>query len=127
MKVFGYEIGIAFQIVDDMLDFTGDQARVGKPVASDLRQGVITLPALTYYKEYPDDPILQSIIQGERPTEKSIKELLKHIRKSGAIEQTFQKAKEYVEKGQSRLIDMTPSPERDALIQLAEYVVQRPF
>jgi len=46
VRLFGYDIGMAFQIVDDVLDFTGEQTTVGKPVGSDLRQGLITLPAL---------------------------------------------------------------------------------
>jgi geranylgeranyl pyrophosphate synthase len=49
---YGHEVGMAFQIVDDVLDFTGEQATVGKPVASDLRQGIITLPVI-YYMEIP--------------------------------------------------------------------------
>jgi geranylgeranyl pyrophosphate synthase len=52
----GHHIGMAFQIMDDVLDFTSEQLALGKPVGSDLRQGLITLPAIYYIEEYPDDP-----------------------------------------------------------------------
>ncbi|NIT62078.1 MAG: polyprenyl synthetase family protein, partial [Aliifodinibius sp.] len=55
---FGYGIGMAFQIIDDVLDFTGEQSSVGKPVANDLRQGLITLPTIYYRETNPDDPNL---------------------------------------------------------------------
>ena len=57
-RTYGYDIGMTFQIVDDVLDFTGEQATVGKPVGSDLRQGLLTLPALIYFEENHDDPDL---------------------------------------------------------------------
>ena len=46
IRKFGYQLGMAFQIVDDVLDFTGEQSTIGKPVANDLRQGLITLPSI---------------------------------------------------------------------------------
>jgi geranylgeranyl pyrophosphate synthase len=54
--LFGYNIGIAFQIIDDILDFTGEQGTLGKPIGSDLRQGILTLPVLYYLDKYPSDP-----------------------------------------------------------------------
>ena len=56
MRQFGYHLGMAFQIVDDTLDFTGEQETVGKPVGSDLLQGLVTLPAIYYAENHPDDP-----------------------------------------------------------------------
>ena len=63
--VYGKEIGKAFQIVDDILDFTGDQVRVGKPLGSDLRQGVPTLPVIFYQEQNPKDMELMKCLQGE--------------------------------------------------------------
>ena len=62
MRTYGYEIGMAFQIVDDILDFTGEQATVGKPVGSDLRNGLVTLPALYYVEAHPDDPDAEALL-----------------------------------------------------------------
>src|SRR3972149_2242986 len=64
MRRFGYQIGMAFQIVDDVLDFTGEQTTMGKPVASDLRQGLITLPALYFLELYPEDEEMAAIFEG---------------------------------------------------------------
>ena len=64
MESFGYEIGMAFQIVDDILDFTGEQTTVGKPVANDLRQGLVTLPAICFAENYPDNVDMQLVLNG---------------------------------------------------------------
>ena len=64
MKAFGYEVGMAFQIVDDILDFTGDQSTVGKPIGSDLLNGLVTLPAIYYAEEHPNDEDVLSLPGG---------------------------------------------------------------
>ena len=55
MRDFGYQLGMAFQVVDDILDFVGSERELGKPVGSDLRQGTITLPAIYYLQDHPED------------------------------------------------------------------------
>src|SRR4030066_2137031 len=60
---YGYEIGMAFQIIDDVLDFTSEQTTMGKPVASDLRQGLITLPVLFYLENNQDDLDMKNILE----------------------------------------------------------------
>ena len=80
MRSFGYNIGMAFQIVDDVLDFTAEQATLGKPVASDLRQGLITLPALFYLENHPDDPEMQSILAGHFFSDERMDRLVTAIR-----------------------------------------------
>ncbi len=67
IKQFGYAIGVAFQIMDDVLDFVGDPAKVGKPVASDLRQGLITLPTVYYLEQDADNPRSRRLIGNEAP------------------------------------------------------------
>ena len=64
MKTYGYEIGMAFQIMDDVLDFSGEQATMGKPVGSDLLQGLVTLPAIYYAESAPDDPDVKLLAEG---------------------------------------------------------------
>ncbi|MEJ2759274.1 MAG: polyprenyl synthetase family protein, partial [Anaerolineales bacterium] len=72
MKQFGYEVGMAFQIVDDILDFTSDQNDLGKPVASDLRQGLVTLPALHYLQKHPNDADLQKVLEDRIVSEETL-------------------------------------------------------
>ena len=96
---FGYSIGMAFQLVDDILDFTGQQATLGKPVASDLRQGIFTLPALYYCESHPDDPTLATIQKGDRLPEEAILRLVDAIRESGAIRRATDEAERYIQQG----------------------------
>lgn len=122
---FGYEIGMAFQIVDDVLDFTSEQGTIGKPVASDLRQGLVTLPALVYQDLYPDDPDLASVMNGNRREGGAIDRLVGKIRQSGAIQQSMEIADSHVQRALDTLEEMPDNQERGALQELAGYIVQR--
>jgi geranylgeranyl pyrophosphate synthase len=124
MKSYGYEIGMAFQIVDDILDFTGEQTTVGKPVASDLRQGLVTLPAIYYAEAYPDDEDLKVVLSG-KSEEAQIMRVVESIRGSGSIERSLEEAQKYVNRGINSLVDMPENEERQALIDLAHYIVDR--
>ncbi len=127
MKTFGYEIGMAFQIVDDILDFTGAQASVGKPVASDLRQGLVTLPALIYIEENPKDSDFTRALNGGSGDDELMTRLITSIRESGAVEKSLSHAKDYVNRGLIALKEMPLSKERTALEDLANYIVDRNF
>ena len=125
LHCFGYAIGMAFQIVDDILDFTGEQATVGKPVASDLRQGLITLPALYYLETVPDDPDLQLILDGKTAGDVVVNRLVGAIRSSGAIQRAMDDARAYVERSLELLEGLPDNVERQALHDLALYFVDR--
>lgn len=125
MKTYGNEIGMAFQIVDDILDFTGAQASVGKPVASDLRQGLVTLPALIYNEIKPNDADFKRALNGGNGDDELMTRLVSAIRNSGAIEKALAHAKEYVRRGLAILNEMPESPERIAMEELALYIVDR--
>ena len=127
MREFGYSIGMAFQIVDDVLDFTGEQATVGKPVASDLRQGLITLPALYYLDAYPDDADMHIILNGKQTGKADFERLVNAIRDSGAIQKSLQDARSYVEHGLELLRDMPDNIERRALEDLAHLYCPKRF
>lgn len=122
---FGYHIGMAFQIIDDILDFTGEQTTIGKPVASDLRQGLITLPALYYMEMHPNDTDLKLVLNGKHYIDGPMDRLVEAIRQSSAIEQSMQEARGYVDKALGLLVDMPDCPERQALEDLAMYIVSR--
>lgn len=122
---FGYGIGMAFQIVDDVLDFTGQTSTVGKPVASDLRQGLITLPALYYLDDHPDDPVIGLMRNGLTPVSTDIDRLVDSIRQSGAIEKSMQDARSYVQKAMQSLSELPANSYRDALQALASYIIDR--
>jgi geranylgeranyl pyrophosphate synthase len=125
VKQFGYEIGMAFQIMDDILDFTGEQATVGKPVANDLRQGIVTLPTLYFIESNPNDPVMEAVIQGDSVPEIDVDRLVKSIRTSGAVDRSIDEAQSHIERGLSMLSQFPDSTPRRGLEELARFVVQR--
>ena len=122
---FGRELGTAFQIVDDILDFTGDQAEVGKPVGNDLLQGLITLPALYYIEANPENERVKSLLRGHYHNSAEIALLVEDIRQSDAIQLALDEAKEYATRALKSLNGQAPSEERFALESLTEYVTNR--
>ena len=124
-KFYGNEIGMAFQIVDDILDFTGDQESVGKPVASDLRQGIITLPTLFYLEKSPQDEVLEAILNGKPVIGENLEALINAIRYSGAVEQAMESANDHIHRALESLASFPDNPAQRGLEELARYVVQR--
>jgi geranylgeranyl pyrophosphate synthase len=125
LKTFGYEIGMAFQIIDDILDFTSEQTTMGKPVASDLRQGIITLPVLFYLENNPEDRDMKNILESNFCDENCLSRLLSSIRESGAIELALQEAHQAIIRGLNALVTLPENQERKALEDLAGYIVNR--
>jgi geranylgeranyl pyrophosphate synthase len=125
MRSFGYNIGLAFQIVDDVLDFTGDQLEVGKPVGNDLRQGLITLPTVIHFQDQPQGSQWLQKLRQQEVQEEELEVLIDEIRNSSAINQSIEEAQQFIQDGEARLEDMPACPERDALFDLARYVVLR--
>ena len=125
MQKFGYEVGMAFQIVDDILDFTSEQNDLGKPVANDLRQGLVTLPALHYLEKYPDDPDMRTVVENRIVSEEAIMTVVTAIRESGAIQSSLEVASQFIERALQALESMPETDERDALEALAKFVVNR--
>jgi geranylgeranyl pyrophosphate synthase len=125
LRVFGYEIGMAFQIVDDILDFNGDQNAVGKPLGSDLLNGLVTLPAIYYAEANPDDADVQSLPNGGWTNNEHMTRLVENIRQSDASKQAMREAEAHVERALAALAAMPACAERDALENLARYIVDR--
>lgn len=125
MRDFGYQIGVAFQIVDDILDFVGEQSAVGKPLGSDLLNGLVTLPAIYYAESNPNDPDVQSLPNGGWTNNENMTRLVENIRASGAAKLAMREAEQHVDRALARLEAFEPCAERDALENLARYIVDR--
>jgi geranylgeranyl pyrophosphate synthase len=125
MRDFGYQIGMAFQIVDDILDFNGDQASVGKPLGSDLHNGLVTLPAIYYAEANPDDDDILSLPTGGWTNNDNMTRLVENIRASGFVKQAMAEADAHIDQALTCLDGMELSAERDALENLAKYIVDR--
>ncbi|MBP7693201.1 MAG: polyprenyl synthetase family protein [Anaerolineales bacterium] len=125
MRTFGREAGMAFQIMDDVLDFTADAAQLGKPAGSDLRQGLITLPALCYLEAHPDDPDLAALLNGRAGDPVLVERVVRAVCGSAAIAQAVDEARAYVARAQAALAGVPANPHRQALSDLAELFVNR--
>jgi geranylgeranyl pyrophosphate synthase len=125
MRDFGYQIGMAFQIVDDILDFNGEQAAVGKPLGSDLHNGLITLPAIYYAESNPNDPDILSLPNGGWTHTENMTRLVDKIRASDATRQAMVEAEQHVDQALIKLESFDNCAERDALENLAKYIVDR--
>ena len=125
MRDFGYQIGMAFQIVDDILDFNGEQSAVGKPLGSDLLNGLVTLPAIYYAEANPNDPDVISLPNGGWSNPDNMARLVNNIRASNSTNQALHEANQHIDRALARLDSMEPSAERDALENLAKYIVDR--
>ena len=125
MKTFGYEVGMAFQIVDDILDFTGDQSTVGKPIGSDLLNGLVTLPAIYFAEANRYDEDVLSLPDGGWKETARVQRLVDAIRQSDATVQAMDEARNAVRRALAALEVAPASPEKDALEDLAKYIIDR--
>lgn len=125
MKRFGYNLGIAFQIIDDVLDFTSSQDQIGKPNANDLRQGLITLPTIYYLDEQANGNKLLNQLRGSQLASDELDEVIQGIKDSDAIQNSINEAQSYIEAALETLKELPSSAEREALNDLASFIVKR--
>ena len=125
LRSYGYHLGMAFQVVDDILDFKGDEERIGKPVANDLRQGIATLPVMLFAEKSPDHPTILKAVRRETLTEAEISAVVEQIRASGCVEAALESARRFTRQAQADLETLPANAYRQAMHELADYVVAR--
>jgi heptaprenyl diphosphate synthase/octaprenyl-diphosphate synthase len=123
LKDYGYYFGMAFQIVDDVLDFIGKEAELGKPTGSDLAEGAVTLPSILYAERYPDDNLIKAIVEN-RDKEKIMLALEKVIT-SPVIDECMEIASDFCLKAQKTLELLPDCKAHEALSKLAIYIQKR--
>jgi octaprenyl-diphosphate synthase len=124
---YGLNIGMAFQIVDDLLDFTGDEDTLGKPVGGDLREGKMTLPVI-HLRSRGDaraEALLRQIVESRSATADEWRELKGMLTQSRSIEYTRRVASDFVDRAKKALHVFPASDARDALTYLPDYVISR--
>jgi geranylgeranyl pyrophosphate synthase len=126
LRVYGEQLGLAFQIVDDVLDFVADQKMLGKTVGSDLRQGLITLPLLFYLDAEPDQPVVRQALQGHL-SEEVVYEAVQAVAGSPAIERALGVARQHAVQAKEALNGIPDSSYRTALLNVADFTVRRRF
>ncbi|MBO8163004.1 MAG: heptaprenyl diphosphate synthase component II [Brevibacillus sp.] len=127
MYRYGYNVGMAFQIADDLLDFTATEKQLGKPVGSDLRQGNITLPALySLWNGGRDGHRLRSWIE-EGKLNEHIEEAIALIRGGEGIAYSRALAGRYLDRARAALADLPDNATKRSLLEIANFIVERKF
>jgi geranylgeranyl pyrophosphate synthase len=124
LRTYGENVGMAFQIVDDILDFTGDEEEMGKPVGSDLMQGTLTLPALLLIERYPNNNPVKRLFSGRNKAE-SLRRTIEMIRESDILDESTGVAMDFRDRALAAIEPLPASEAKDALIDVAHWVMQR--
>ncbi len=124
LRVYGHNLGICFQIADDILDFVGDEAEMGKPVGSDLMQGTLTLPAILLLEHYPNDNPVKSLFEnkGDRA---SLERAIDMVRNSKILPECYTIAGEFCQRACQELDKLPTHPNVQALRDLSNFAIQR--
>ena len=125
LRRYGFYIGMAFQIADDVLDYTSTAEELGKPVGADLRQGTVTLPLMLALQEPLVAPALRALFAHEPMTDADHEEVVRLVCGSSAIEQADAQARDFAVRARAQLAAFDESPSRDTLERVCDYVVER--
>lgn len=127
LREYGFNLGITFQLVDDLLDFTGEAEALGKPIGGDLREGKITLPIihLMAHGGAEAQGLVRRIVQDRHVAPEEWSRIKALLAEHQSIEYAYDRAVEFGESAKRHLRVFQPSPERDALMALADYVLHR--
>ncbi|KAG7455212.1 hypothetical protein MATL_G00254190 [Megalops atlanticus] len=119
---YGRNVGIAFQLVDDVLDFTSSANHLGKPSAADLRLGLATRPVLFACQQFPE---LHAMIMRRFGSRGDVERAWRYVLESDGIQQTKYLAQRYCQEAVRQVSKLSPSAERQALIRLTELLLSR--
>jgi geranylgeranyl pyrophosphate synthase len=125
---YGLNLGIAFQIIDDILDYTEDQSTIGKPAGNDLRQGMVTLPLIYALQDQPHNGRYQQIsriLNGEARDEEEILSVVTWVSEGYGVKRSLMDAYTYGNKAREALYHFPASPDRDVLDGLIDFVISR--
>ena len=119
---YGRQLGLAFQVVDDILDFTGSDQQLGKPAASDLASGYLTAPTFYAMEEQPE---LKGLITNQFKGDGDLEQALTLVRSSSAIQRTRDLAETFAREAKESIAWMDDSPCKRALLELPAFVLSR--
>lgn len=127
LREYGFNLGVAFQLVDDLLDYTADQVALGKPIGGDLREGKVTLPIILLLQRGGDQAnrLVRAVVQDRAVTPDQWRDILALLREHRATDLAYERAVEYASRAKSCLAAFSPGRERDALMALPDYVLAR--
>jgi octaprenyl-diphosphate synthase len=123
---YGLNLGLCFQMIDDLLDFTADEKVLGKPVANDLREGKVTLPIIFLLRRAPSAlPVVQHVLDDKGFDRVTPDELASLVREHGALDDARAMAERYAESARQDLAGFERTPYREALQALPDFILAR--
>src|SRR5687767_11456265 len=124
---YGVNIGMAFQLIDDLLDFTGDEHALGKPVGGDLREGKMTLPMIHLFSrgDARAQALIRQVVDARSVTLEEWREITAFLAQARSLDYAQRAAAGFVDRAKKALNAFPPSDERDALLYLPDYVIAR--
>lgn len=127
LRDFGMNIGIAFQLMDDRMDYISTEEDFGKTIGTDLKEGKMTLPLIKALKECtePEREYIAGLVEAESITDEGLQKALVIINKYSGMDYTSDKAKDYICKAKESISIFEESKEKSALLDLADYVIER--
>ena len=127
LREYGFNLGIMFQLVDDLLDFTGESDTLGKPIGGDLREGKMTLPIIHLLRQGgPEaDTLIRDAVASRHVSADDWARLIRMLKECGSIDYAYDRAVEFGATAKRHLKAFPDSPEREALMGLADYVLMR--
>ncbi|CQR72452.1 Heptaprenyl diphosphate synthase component 2 [Sporomusa ovata DSM 2662] len=127
VREYGYAIGMAFQITDDILDITASAEQLGKPVGNDLRQGIVTLPAIYALKTSTHREELRRIIVNQNMSNDDVRRGLEILYETDAVEYSYTQVSKYLQHARNSLPITLNGPVREALLSIADFVGLRKY
>ena len=124
---YGYCIGMAFQLTDDLLDLTSDTEKLGKPAGNDILQGIATLPTIRALSVSPDKDELMSIVTNRNMTDADVARAIEIVKASDGIEFTKAKVEEFLDRARKVLPEEMPAEIREAYLMAADFIGGREF
>jgi octaprenyl-diphosphate synthase len=124
---YGFNLGIAFQLVDDLLDYTADETMLGKPIGSDLREGKVTLPIIHLLQRGGDRAgnLIRRVVRERALSEDDWRDICRMLSETGSTDASYRTAVQYANDAKRQLDAFPASREREALTLLPDYVLMR--
>lgn len=125
LAMFGFKAGTAFQMADDILDYMAEESELGKKLGKDIGEGKITLPVIYLFKgaSGTEKEEIKRII--EKPSEEGLRQILALFRQYSVLEESLKRAQALVDEAKAELSIFPDSPDRDAMLSLADYAISR--
>ena len=127
LSEFAWNLGIAFQLVDDILDFTSNEKVLGKPVGSDLREGKVTLPLIYALEQAPEEErgLVDTVLRDGNYEQAPFPKVLRVIERHGGFDRVRERAHAFTEKARSIVSEFPESPYQRAMLALTDLVTDR--